>query len=475
MKVSRKRGQPFVLLSSFFAPAILSTALAATAPTNTLTALDRYVASPDTNYHFKPLISVPVPGGTVHILEMTSQAWLTTNEVDSPVWKHWLAVTCPDQVAHGTALLHITSGSKNQPAPATPAAALTRTMGNFVRLAVETKSIVIELHDVPNQPLVFGNDGERRLEDNLQAYTFDRFLRTGDEHWPVLLPMTKSAVRAMDTVHSFCATNSAGRAVDRFVLSGMSKRGWTTWLTAAVDPRVVAIAPMVIDVLNIEPSLRHHYAAYGFWAPAVRDYDRQRVLDRLGTPQFKALGKIEDPYEYRARYTMPKLLLNAAGDQFFLPDSAQFYFNDLPGPKYLRYVPNADHSLRDTDVWETLAAFYRSILNQAALPRFEWSFEQDGAIALKAVDEPKFVALWQATNPNARDFRVETFGPKWTRSPITLKDGAGRVRVPAPVRGWTAFFAELTFEGADGKPLKLTTPVRVVPDKTDHKFVPATF
>ena len=64
-----------------------------------------------------------------------------------------------------------------------------------------------------------------------------------------------------------------------------------------------------------------------------------------GTPEYQALMKIEEPYQYRHRLTMPKFIVNAAGDQFFLPDSSQFYFNDLPGVKYLRYVPNADHSL----------------------------------------------------------------------------------------------------------------------------------
>jgi hypothetical protein len=31
---------------------------------------------------------------------------------------------------------------------------------------------------------------------------------------------------------------------------------------------------------------------------------------------------------------------------------------------------------------------------------------------------------------------------------------------------------ELTFDAPGGKTLKLTTPVRVVPDKTNFKFVP---
>ena len=51
---------------------------------------------------------------------MTSQSWLTTNEVDRPLWKHWLTVIRPDEVRHRTALLFIGGGSNERPAPQEP-------------------------------------------------------------------------------------------------------------------------------------------------------------------------------------------------------------------------------------------------------------------------------------------------------------------------------------------------------------------
>jgi len=119
----------------------------------------------------------------------------------------------------------------------------------------------------------------------------------------------------------------------------------------------------------------------------------------MNTPQHRALMELEDPYSYRARYTMPKLILNDTGDQFFLPDSSRFYFEELPGPKYLRYVPNTDHSMKGSDVWQTLQVFYESILTGAHLPQFDWSFEKDGSIKVKTTDAPKAAKLWQASNP----------------------------------------------------------------------------
>src|ERR1019366_961760 len=230
------------------------------------TALDDYIAAPDTNYNYHVVNTVQGNGCTTYILEMTSQAWLTTNEVDRPVWKHWLNIIKPGVVTSTNALLFIGGGANGGRPPQSAD-------GSLARIALATKSVIAELKMVPNQPLVFAGETEGRKEDSLIAYTWDKFLRTGDPKWPARLPMTKAAVRAMDTVTAFCASPEGGNAkVDEFVVAGGSKRGWTTWTTAAVDKRVVAIIPIVIDVLNMEPSMMHHYGAYGFWAPAIANY-----------------------------------------------------------------------------------------------------------------------------------------------------------------------------------------------------------
>ena len=300
----------------------------------TETALDRYVARPDSSYQWKLADTVSDGSGTGYLIDLTSQTWLTSGEVNRTEWKHWLWILKPDNLTHPTALLFIGGGANDGKRPGMPDRGLIET-------AKATKSVVAELRMVPNEILVFGNDGKARKEDDLIAYTWDKFLRTGDEKWPALLPMTKAVVRAMDTITAFLGSAEGGNAkVDSFVVAGASKRGWTTWTTAAVDRRVEAICPIVIDMLNTELSMTHHYRAYGFYAPAMGDYTKQGIMDWSGTPEMKALYQIVDPLAYRDRFSMPKLLLNACGDQFFLPDSSQFYFDGMAGVKYLRYVPN---------------------------------------------------------------------------------------------------------------------------------------
>ncbi len=423
------------------------------------TALDRYVHKPDPSYAWKLAISIRDESATGYAIDMTSQTWLTTNEVNRTIWKHWLLIVKPDSVTSSTGLLFISGGANRGDKPPMPSREL-------IRIAKETHSVVAELKMVPNQPLIFGNDGVERTEDDLIAYSWDKYLRTGDERWPARLPMTKSAVRAMDTITAFLASPAGGGTkVDQFVVSGGSKRGWTTWTTAAVDPRVVAICPIVIDVLNLEKSMQHHYQAYGFYAPAVGNYTEHHIMDWNGTPESKALYGIEDPFSYRDRLTMPKLIMNAAGDQFFLPDSSQFYFDQLTGPKYLRYVPNTDHSMRGSDAYESLLAWQHLTATHGHLPEFTWKRETASTLTVVPKDAPRQVLLWTAHTDTVRDFRLEAVGPIWKSVPVSPDaNGNYTANITTPEKGWTGYFMELTYDVGAATPLKVTTNVKVIPD-----------
>jgi PhoPQ-activated pathogenicity-related protein len=426
-------------------------------PADRNTPLDRYVATPDSHYKYDLVATVPSKGYTAYIIDLTSQQWRSASEVNRPIWKHWLTIVRPDEVRSDTALLFITGGSVDQKAPAAAPP-------EFIEAATATHSVVAELRGIPNEPLVFSDDKKVRTEDQIIAYTWVKFLKTGDDTWPLRMPMTKASVRAMDTVTAFCATPAGGNVkVARYIVSGASKRGWTTWTTAAVDSRVVAFVPMVIDVLNNVKSIEHQYQAYGFYAPAVKDYQDMGLMTVSHTSEYQALMKLEDPYSYRDRYTMPKLIINSAGDQYFMPDSSQFYFDALPGEKYLRYVPNTKHNL-NSDARESMLAFYDAVLRGQPRPRFSWKFEKNGSIRVTTADRPTEVKLWAATNPEKRDFRLDTLGPAY-KSTILSASGKTYVgRVEKPAKGWTAYFIELTYPSGGKYPFKFTTAVRITPD-----------
>ena len=443
-------------LATLLASLCLSTSAAELAQR---TLLDDYVKQDDDSHAWQVAASKTLEGTRIVVLDMVSQHWLTKPQVDRTEWRHWLRLSIPPTVSTDIAFLYIQGGGNNSEAPADADPGM-------VAIANATGSVVAELAMVPNQPLSFDGDGVPRWEDDLIAYNWARSLTGDGQKRLVLEAMTKSAVRAMDTVTAVMARPEWGeRLIERFVVSGGSKRGWTSWLTAAVDERVVAIAPIVFDVLNMEASIRHHFAAYGHFSQAVADFALHGILPRVGQRAVNELMWIADPYRYRHRVTVPKLILNASGDEFFLPDSSRFYWDELRGENYLRYVPNAPHSMSGTDALDTVAAFHWLVVNDQRPPRYSWAQRDDGTLQVMPLDQPQGVLLWQATNPEARDFRLATLGRAFSSTPVEADTrGMYTARVPAPERGWSAWFLELTYDVGAPKPLKLTTEVVVTPD-----------
>ena len=425
--------------------------------------LEAYVNTKDDAFEYKLVDEIKEEGYTFYVIRMVSQKWLTAQEVKDPIWWHWLTIIVPEGAKSNKGMLFINGGSHNTKQPNKP-------KDMTLQVALGTQSVVVGLHNIPNQPTIFENDDYGpRGEDELIAFGWRQFLERGakteDAEWLARFPMTKAAVRAMDVVSSFTADSTAVK-IDEFVVAGGSKRGWTTWTTAIVDDRVIGIVPIVIDMLNLIPSFNHHWRAYGKWADAVGDYQSEGVMEWQNSQEYQRMVELTEPYNFREKLTMPKLLLNATGDQFFLPDSWQFYWNDLLGEKHLRYVPNSEHSMRDTDAIESLVAFYQMILVNQQRPDFNWEV-RNGTIDIQTKKEfqPLAITLWKAHNPKSRNFQVAEIGRAYEETTIPIStDGKYQIQVDQPSEGWSAFFVELTFAGVGDIPLKLSTGVVVTPD-----------
>jgi PhoPQ-activated pathogenicity-related protein len=427
------------------------------------TALFDYVNTPDPSYSWSQVYSSVGVGYTYYVLSMRSQTW-RLGDVSDPYWDHYLKIVVPTGALADTALLYITGGNNASGIPTTPDDAMRS-------IALATRAVTVELRVVPNEPVSFFAESptRSRSEDEIIAYTFDQFVNhlgePGNDTWPLLLPMVKSAVRAMDTVQEFLRDQEHVE-IDNFTVTGASKRGWTTWLTGAVDSRVTAIIPGVIDLLNMDESMVHHYGFYdGAFSEEVGDYQDFDIIQNLMTENNQELGRIVDPYRYLFNSNLtniPKLLINSTGDEFFVPDSGQFYLHDLPGTSYVRYIPNTGHGLDSRAATSTLT-FLDAQLNNRALPQFTWTAEQDGSIRVQTTTVPTQVLLWQATNLADRDFRLGYTGIPWTSSVLNNQGGGvyvGNVGVPAS--GARAYMVELTFPSAiPGSPYVFTTEIRV--------------
>lgn len=429
------------------------------------TALDDYIHRPDKSFGWDLVATRRLETHTELVIDLTSQTWRSPAEIDRPEWRHWLVVVVPHQTSAQTALLLIGGGS-NQPDPPKEAGELPR------GIAIATRSVVAELATVPNQPLALKGDTEGRTEDDLLAASWNRFLETDDPGWLAQLPMTRSAVAAMTAVEQCLArvrkegSIADAPKVDRFVVAGGSKRGWTSWLTAAVDPRVVGVAPVVIDMLNMRPSMRHHLASYGRWSEALHDYEGQGLADQFDDAAGASIRRIVDPYVYRRRVTVPKCIINATQDEFFLPDSSRYYFEGLVGEKHLSYTPNTGHSLKGSDALDTLVAFHASVTHGLNRPTVTWTGDHaaTGHVVRTSI-APTEAVLWRAENPRARDFRLPIVGPAFKPTPLQPEaDGTYRVAVEAPAEGWSATFVRFAFEIGAPKPWRISTPVWVAPD-----------
>jgi PhoPQ-activated pathogenicity-related protein len=228
-----------------------------------------------------------------------------------------------------------------------------------------------------------------RSEDAVIAFTWAHFLNDPTQpNWLLRFPMVKASLRAMDTITAFVNQYlpQLNCQLDYYMVAGGSKRGWTTWLVGAVDPlRVKVIVPIVLDAINFAAVMHHQYRSYGAWSFELEDYIDENVLTRLDHPNMILLQQFVDPYFYRDRLTMPKLVVNAMMDEFQQPDDTHYWWNDMPEPKHFLIVPNAEHTMVTgvLEVVPAITAFGLANFLNKQVPSFTWKIDGDTGLCLK--------------------------------------------------------------------------------------------
>lgn len=359
--------------------------------------LYNYLAKKDPTFSSK-VVSEDSRGTTI---SLTSQTW------QGIPWRHTIIMRQPSKLGtRGTGILYITGDGPRD--------------GDYRDLALVSEATgmpVAMLFNVPNQPI-----WDMR-EDDLIAHTFEKYLETHNAEWPLLFPMTKSALRAMDAVQA--ATKKGPNPIKRFVVTGASKRGWTSWFVgAARDKRVIGIAPMVYDNLNVGAQMPHQIESWGRYSEMIQDYTRRGLQQKLDTPDGRHLAQIIDPFSYRANITMPTLIVRGSNDAYWTADATSLYWNGLEQPHWLLTVPNVGHDLGGGILAAaTIGAFARSLAGEFNMPQVESSISPLGGPG---------VYLWQARTMPVKNGPQLTDARLWVAMADDLDFRPVRYERPAP-------------------------------------------
>ena len=426
-----------------------------TTPSN---ALQHYLHNGDTTFHWEIKDTYDNGGVTIYDLRLVSQKWRGIT------WVHQLSIVVPKENNYDGALLLITGGSVKNGEP-NWSDKEDKFLVAATTIAAKDKAIVAVIRQTPNQPL-YGD----LTEDALISYTLHNFKQDGDYTWPLLFPMVKSASRAMDAIQQFAA-GKLNHPISRFVVSGASERGWTTWLTGANDGRVEAIGPMVIDILNMPVNLDYQIKAWKEYSIQIEDYVKLGIPQQAHTDGGGAINTMVDPYMYRKQLTMPKMIFMGTNDEYWVVDAIKNYYDSIPGRNMIMYSPNVGHNLGGGQLaFSSLSAFFELTLGHKPYPACSWSTKTGkGRVTVDVKTSPDILTgarVWSANSENMI-FRKAL----WTSRELPGSAGKKKVEFTEkfPESGFRAFYLDLIYRDPNGGEYTESTRMFVA-DKDELKL-----
>ena len=78
-------------------------------------ALQAYVEQDDGAFRYDHLASFPGNGFTIHLYNLVSQVWRSSDEIDRTVWQHQLVIVVPDNVISDTGMLFVGDNDNDYP------------------------------------------------------------------------------------------------------------------------------------------------------------------------------------------------------------------------------------------------------------------------------------------------------------------------------------------------------------------------
>ena len=472
----------------------------------TATPLDDYINKPEPDFAWRDTGKVVWPlafGGKAHMLNVTSLRWLDESRAATPngaVWSHQVAVVVPKKLTVKNVSISVMTGGCIGDAPPT----LTDEYLEVAdKLAHNTGAIAVVIYQIPNCPVVFPSDPElrKRGEDALIAWAWYQYLEdpAHDPEWLPRLPMTKAGFQCMRAVEEWSKGQNIAD-LQGWIVSGASKRGWTTWMvgaaTCASCPRILGIAPLVPIVPDIVSEVHRQWRSYNGFTFAFNDYTEVNMTRYLDGEQFGVATRIMDPKYYGERLArLPKGVVLSSDDEFMQFDWSDIWYDQLTGDKHLLIAPNSEHSLASgiPEVVQTMSAAFGNIATGTALPSFDYAY--DNATGALSVTIPNSTAHTkvvlrhgQTLSNERRDFRwirqANNFTGNCTLPDVPLKKpmeggncvqpivwlgktlteepgapGVFKATPPEPKAGhWTGYYIEVYFPSSNGPDFQFTTP-----------------
>jgi PhoPQ-activated pathogenicity-related protein len=387
-------------------------------PSRETAPLDAFIAKPEPAFRWNEISRSPAGSGPVS-LEYVSQTWQGLE------WKHRARIYRPRAVQYPGAALVLLMGFT------TPFDAL---FGQLGAEAVGAPCIVI--NDIPNQPI------GGLIEDDLLAQSLETMLDTGDASRSLIFPMTKSAIKGMDAIQQWSKTEPTGE-IQKFILIAPSKRGWATWLAAAEDKRVAGFVPIGYNNLRVDRQIPNQLKEWGEFSTFLKEYTERGLVQKMMTDKGKRIMAQTDPYSFRNRLPMPKLLIDSTNNGYWTLDALDLYWDKSLAPADLLYVANAGHYMDEElpKVFGSIAAWSRRILaNDPVTPK----------------TPPTTVHIWFAT-AKSRDFRTE----HWDAQDWPLDKPLPRVLSQDKEKPVSAYYVEREYPGKP-QPLRLTSKITIL-------------
>ncbi len=320
--------------------------------------------------------------GKMHLFNILSQVWKKIP------WRHDLLIILPPQYETDIVFVYLTGGSFIFDR---------ELLTQGVKLSNVVKVPVVIIYDIPNQPL-FGY-----TEDSLVAYTFENFLETEDPTWVLLYPMSKSVSVSLTFLNEYFKNDNIS-----FIVGGVSKRGWTCWLSSACDKRIKAIVPSSINLLNLEKHMELQIEEFGNYSYELEPYTR-RGLTREKVEEEKAIKllKIVDPYYYIDDLKIPKYVLVGSNDPYWPLTSGKLYFPELLGEKFYIVMPNTGHTPNERFIRAYIMAYY-GIKEKFFPPKIVSEYKKINNRIIFEVNLEGYsqgeLSIWYAEN-DTKDFR----------------------------------------------------------------------